>query len=101
MLRPYSSSGKRARAPRWWNDLVSNLPTIELPGLRPREWTVELAQRWVESIPPRCPFERQLWLKDSLVLYIPPLCPLNPFSTQLYSIRLEAQQYLLDQEATP
>jgi hypothetical protein len=29
-----------------------------------------------------------------LVLYVPPLCPLNPLSSQLYEIRLQAQTYL-------
>jgi Mo-dependent nitrogenase C-terminus. len=60
----------------------------------PTEWTPSLARKWVNSIPPKCPFERQLWWGDRLVLYIPPLCPLNPFSTQLYEIRIEAQTYL-------
>ena len=92
-----SASGRRAKPPVWWTKIVSGLPRIEIPSLRPRTWTVELAQKWVDSIPPRCPFERQFWLGERLLLYIPPLCPLNPFSTQLYSIRIEAQQFLLEQ----
>lgn len=97
LITTLSASGRRAKPPVWWTNTVSNLPRIELPFLRPKSWTVELAQKWVESIPPRCPFERQLWLRDRLLLYIPPLCPLNPFSTQLYAIRIEAQQFLLEQ----
>lgn len=96
MFSPHSSSGRRARAPLWWSSLVSKVPSLRLPWLKPKTWTPELAQRWVDHVPPRCPFERQLWLGDLLLLYIPPLCPLNPFSPQLYEIRLEAQQFLLD-----
>ena len=76
---------------------MSFVPQAELPFIAPRVWTSELAKKWVSSIPAKCPFERQLWLGDRLVLYIPPLCPLNPFSTQIYSIRIEAQKFLLDQ----
>jgi hypothetical protein len=89
-----SSKGKRARAPRWWGELAEKLPRIYVPYLRPKSWTPELAQKWIDRVPSKCPFERQLWLGETLVLYVPPLCPLNPLSTQLYSIRLEAQTYL-------
>jgi hypothetical protein len=71
------------------------LPKFSLPLLEPKEWTPELAQKWVDAIPSKCPFERQVWWGEHLVLYIPPLCPLNPFSGQLYSIRLKAQTYLI------
>jgi len=70
------------------------LPKFNLPWIEPREWTPELARRWVEAIPAKCPFEREWRVAGVLVLYIPPLCPLNPFSTQLYRIRIEAQAYL-------
>jgi hypothetical protein len=50
----------------------------------------------VERIPAKCPFEREVRVRGILVVYIPPLCPLNPFSTQLYRIRLEAQEYLAE-----
>jgi len=94
MLTPISRTGRRARSPRWWGVFVENLPRIYLPALRPKTWTPELAQKWVDSIPSKCPFERQLWWGEVLLLYVPALCPLNPLSTQLYSIRLEAQTYL-------
>ena len=93
-LKPTSSSGRRARAPRWWGRAVDTLPKFRIPALRPSHWTPSLAKKWVNSIPAKCPFERQLWWEDKLVLYIPPLCPLNPLSTQLYEIRIEAQTYL-------
>lgn len=72
------------------------MPQFELPWLRPRRWTPELARRWVNSVPAKCPFEREWRIRGVLVLYVPALCPLNPFSAQLYQIRIEAQQYLAD-----
>jgi hypothetical protein len=75
--------------------MVSRLPKFDLPGLTPRHWTRELAERWVKAIPAKCPFEREFRFRGILLVYIPPLCPLNPFSTQLYRIRIEAQAYLL------
>lgn len=84
----------KARAPKWWNRAVETLPKFSLPFLEPKEWTPALAQAWVDRIPAKCPFERAVWWGDRLVLYIPPLCPLNPLSTQLYSIRIKAQEYL-------
>lgn len=94
MINTLSSKGKKARPPAWWSRLVGNVPKIYLPWLRPAEWNEELARKWVNSIPSKCPFERQWWVGDTLVLFIPALCPLNPLSTQLYSIRIEAQTYL-------
>lgn len=93
-LNKISSNGKKARAPRWWGSFAEWLPKIYISGLRPKEWTPELAYKWIDSIPSKCPFERQIWYENTLLLYIPPLCPLNPLSTQLYEIRLEAQTYL-------
>ena len=91
-----SRSGKKARAPRAWGKFAESLPKVYLPFLGPKSWTPSLAQKWIDSIPAKCPFERQLWWGDTLLLYVPPLCPLNPLSSQLYDIRLEAQTYLAD-----
>jgi hypothetical protein len=66
----------RARAPKWWGVFAESLPKIHLNWLEPDTWTPELAQAWVARIPAKCPFERQAWWGDCLVLYIPPLCPL-------------------------
>jgi hypothetical protein len=89
-----STKGKRARAPKWWLEGVDKLPKARLPWLKPKKWDRATAQAWVDRIPSKCPFERQLWWGDRLVLYIPPLCPLNPVSAQLYEIRIEAQAFL-------
>lgn len=96
MFSDRSASGKRAMAPDWWNKVTSKLPKFSLPFLRPKEWNKKLAEKWANSIPNRCPFERQIWFKNVLVLYIPPLCSLNPISKQLYSISIEAKTYLYD-----
>lgn len=90
-----SAAGKRARAPRWWGKMVDLLPSLSASWLEPQEWTEDLARKWVDSVPSKCPFERQVWWGNVLLLYVPPLCPLNPFSGQLYSIRLKAQTYLV------
>ena len=86
---------RRARPPAWWGRLTALLPQFDLPGIEPDTWTVELAERWVAAIPAKCPFERAVWWRGMLVLYIPALCSLNPVSGQLYRIRIAAQQYLL------
>jgi len=99
MITSISSSGRKARPPKWWGGLVEKIPQIYLPWLRPKVWTPELANKWVNTIPSKCPFERQWWVGDRLVLFIPALCSLNPFSTQLYSLRLEAQTYLVHCES--
>jgi len=93
-----SSSGKKARAPRWWQNAVSKLPKISLPFIGPKVWNKKLAYKWINAVPDKCPFERQLWVGETLVLYVPPLCPLNPFSKQLYEIKLEAKTYIYDLE---
>tara|TARA_Y100000385_G_scaffold118179_1_gene123038 strand:+ start:11654 stop:11953 length:300 start_codon:yes stop_codon:yes gene_type:complete len=98
MITTRPPSGGRARAPKWWGKFGEKLPKFSLPFLRPKTWTKQLAYKWINAIPDKCPFERQLWLRETLVLYIPPLCPLNPFSQQLYSIKLEAKTYLYDLE---
>lgn len=99
MITSISSSGRKARPPKWWGKLVEKVPKIYLSWLRPTIWTPELAKKWMNTIPSKCPFERQWWVGDRLVLFIPALCSLNPLSTQLYSIRLEAQTYLARLEA--
>lgn len=73
---------------------MDRLPKLRLPWLEPAEWDQDTAQAWVDRIPAKCPFERAVWWGDRLVLYIPPLCPLNPFSVQLYELRIKAQEYL-------
>ena len=93
-----SSSGRKARAPRWWGVFTNYLPELSVPFLCPKIWNKELANKWVNAVPDKCPFERQIWIDDTLLLYIPPLCPLNPLSKQLYEIKLEAKTFLYSLE---
>jgi hypothetical protein len=79
--------------------MVDNIPKIYLPWLKPKSWDKSIAERWVNLIPSKCPFERQWWVGNTLILFIPALCSLNPLSTQLYSIRLEAQTFLKQLES--
>jgi hypothetical protein len=98
MFTTRSSSGSKARAPRWWGKFGEALPKFRAPFLQPKKWNKKLAYKWINAVPDKCPFERQLWVGETLVLYIPPLCPLNPFSKQLYEIKLEAKTYIYDLE---
>jgi len=98
MITMRSASGRKARAPKWWGRFGETLPKFSLPFLRPKAWTKKLAYKWINSVPDKCPFERQLWIGETLVLYIPPLCSLNPVSQQLYSIKLEAKTFIYDLE---
>lgn len=86
---------RRVRPPAWWGRLTALLPKFDLPGIEPDVWTVDLARKWVASIPAKCPFERAVWWRGVLVVYIPALCSLNPISEQLYRVRIAAQAYLL------
>ena len=92
---------KRVRSPAWWSKFTSLLPKFDLPGIEPEVWTVELAEKWVRSVPAKCQFERAVWWRGVLVVYIPALCPLNTISTQLYRIRIAAQAYLLSAGTDP
>jgi len=96
MISIVSKSGKKARAPMWWLRFGESLPKFSIPALRPKKWTEKNANFWISLIPAKCPFERQLWAGNTLILYIPPLCALNPLSKQLYALKLEAQTYLYD-----
>lgn len=94
MITTRSSSGIRAKSPTWWDKLVSAIPELHLPILEPKEWTPEIAEAWIKRVPPKCPFERQFWWGNTLIMFVPALCPLNPFSAQLYGLRLKALTYL-------
>jgi len=41
---------KKARAPMWWGRAMESLPKFSLPFLEPKEWTPELARRWVDAV---------------------------------------------------
>ena len=47
-------------------------------------------------IPCDCPFERDIKLFGRTLFRIPPLCKLNPFYTEVVSLRFRALSYLAD-----
>ena len=85
-----SQSGKKAHTPLWWVALVGKIPQIKSNTLN----TLYSEKKWfkdiVEKLPQKCPFERQVWCKNTLVLFIPALCHFNPFYTQLIELKLQS-----------
>lgn len=85
-----SQSGKKAHAPMWWVALVGKVPQIHTNTLS----TMYSDKKWfkdmVENLPQKCPFERQVWWKDTLVVFVPALCHFNPFFTQLMELKLKS-----------
>ncbi|MDB9313889.1 Mo-dependent nitrogenase C-terminal domain-containing protein [Spirulina sp. CS-785/01] len=50
-----------------------------------------------KSIPPQCPFERDIKLFGHKVVHIPPMCKLNPLYEQLVGLRFRALSFLADE----
>ncbi|HEY9747951.1 MAG TPA: Mo-dependent nitrogenase C-terminal domain-containing protein [Allocoleopsis sp.] len=57
----------------------------------------EVAKLLCTLIPARCPFEREIKLRDRTLIRIPPLCKLNPFYDQLVSLRFKSLLFLEEQ----
>lgn len=57
----------------------------------------EVAKLLCTLIPARCPFEREIKLRDRTLIRIPPLCKLNPFYEQLVSLRFKSLLFLEEQ----
>ncbi|MBW4520863.1 MAG: Mo-dependent nitrogenase C-terminal domain-containing protein [Scytolyngbya sp. HA4215-MV1] len=57
----------------------------------------DLAHRLCQSIPARCPFEREIKFMGRTILYIPPMCKLNPLYEQVIALRFRALCYLADE----
>ncbi len=55
-----------------------------------------LARFLCKTIPPQCPFERDIVLFGRKVVHIPPMCKLNPLYEQLVGLRFRALSYLAD-----
>lgn len=56
-----------------WNSLVSKL----IPQINPA-WAKPLVKFLARKLPDHCTFNKSLWVKGVLVVYIPTLCNLNP-----------------------
>lgn len=85
---------KKAREPKWWKKLVSKIPQFRIKFLDEMEFTKEKAELICKLIPRKCPFNRQYWVGNTLILFIPPLCHFNPFYGQLSDLRLKAETFL-------
>jgi hypothetical protein len=53
-----------------------------------------MARLMIALIPASCPFARTVRLGNWIAIRIPPLCKLNPFYSELMSLRLRALCYL-------
>ncbi|MBR8826283.1 MAG: nitrogenase [Gomphosphaeria aponina SAG 52.96 = DSM 107014] len=50
-----------------------------------------------KTIPPQCPFERDIKLFGHKIVHIPPMCKLNPLYEQLVGLRFRSLSYLADE----
>lgn len=88
-----SKSGKKARDPGWWGDLFEYYyPDISLGIIDKLATTNPAVAKFIRGLPSKCPFERQLWLGDILVLHVPALCKFNPLFRQLMRIKVRLLQ---------
>jgi hypothetical protein len=85
-----SRSGIKARMPKWWAIFMSHYPQISLKIFDRLYDRYKVFRNLVEKLPKKCPFERQIWYNDILILYIPALCTFNPFYTQLMTLKLKS-----------
>jgi Mo-dependent nitrogenase C-terminus len=58
---------------------------------------VNLAKWLCQTLPARCPFERNLKLWGGAIAHIPPLCKLNPLYDEIVNLRFRALSYLADE----
>jgi hypothetical protein len=85
-----SQSGKKAHSPAWWVALVGKIPQIKSKTLSKMYSDNNQFKDLIEKLPKKCPFERQIWFKDKLIMFVPALCHLNPFYTQLMELKLKS-----------
>ena len=89
---------RKAREPKWWVEMVSKLPQFRLTYLDNMEMDLDRAKFICKLIPSKCPFNRQYWVGNRLVLFIPPLCHFNPLYRQLTDLRLRAEEAVYKSE---
>lgn len=75
--------------PKWWAKLMSHYPQISLPALDSL-YEYKWFKDFIKNLPQKCPFERQIWYNETLILFIPPLCHFNPLYTQLLTLKLKS-----------
>lgn len=83
-----SKTGRKAHAPLWWAKLMLHYPQIHLPLLDQLYEKTSWFKQFIKNLPQKCPFERQIWYNDTLLLFVPALCPFNPLFSQLINLKL-------------
>ena len=88
--------------------IAETATTAEAANLEPlkpvRQWLDDLdihdpkvAHFICKTIPPQCPFERDVVLFGRKVMHIPAMCKLNPLYEQLVGLRFRALNYLAEE----
>lgn len=90
-----SKTGKKAHVPLWWAKMMTYYPQLHLTLLETLYNSTDWFKNFISKLPQKCPFERQIWYNDTLVLFIPALCPFNPFFSQLIELKL---RYLTEKD---
>ena len=68
-----SYSLRQIKLIKQWNQLVNTL----VPQVNP-PWAKPLIVYLAKILPDHCTFNKSIWIKGVLVVYIPTLCSLNP-----------------------
>jgi hypothetical protein len=84
-----SSSGAVAREPKWWGSFFEYYyPDISLGIIEKLALNNTRVGEFIANLPSKCPFERQYWIGDRLIMYVPALCKFNPFFRQLMRLKV-------------
>lgn len=90
MFTKQSKDGRKARDPLWWGDFFEYYyPQVSLGIIAKLAHENPRVNNFIRNLPSKCPFERQLWLGNLLVLYVPALCKFNPLFPQLMKLKAE------------
>lgn len=85
-----SETGRQAHEPQWWADFFEYFyPRVSLGIIDKLARENSTVKNFIRNLPSKCPFERQYWFKDTLVVYVPALCKFNPLFTQLMRLKAE------------
>ena len=92
-LSTKSKSGRKARDPEWWGSFFQYYyPSVSFGFIDKLVEEKSWAADFIRGLPSKCPFERQLWLGDVLILHIPALCKFNPVFPQLMRLKVKLLQ---------
>jgi hypothetical protein len=90
IITTVSKSGKKAREPHWWASFFEYYyPDVSLGIIEKLAMEKEWAAEFIKSLPSKCPFERQFWVGDTLIMFVPSLCKFNPLFRQLMRLKVK------------